>query len=276
MNIRTLNEGDFQQLHQAFNLAFADNKVSFQLSEEDFSYRLKQKVQIAQNISAAAFDGNELVGFIMHASNLYQGVPTAYNAGTGVLPGFRNQQTAEQIYGFLIPRIQSKFMARILLEVVENNHNAIALYEKLGFEVKRKFKCYKQMKSLESETSISIKQGALDDVDFTFSDFEPSFIDSEAHLKQGNESVLLANDSDGSLMGYLIMQPHLGRISQLAVSRLHRHKKVGEGLLRAAVLQTKKPLTIMNIPDGESGFHLFLKRCGFENQVNQYEMELTI
>ena len=118
-------------------------------------------------------------------------------------------------------------------------------------------------------------KGQLTIVNFNFSDFEPSFIDSSEHIKRGYEKVLLAKD-DSEILGYLIYQPHLGRISQLAVDRIHRQKGVGEALLYKAQSDAKKALTIMNIPDDEMGFDAFLKKCGFQNQVNQFEMELII
>ena len=181
MNIRLLTEEDYAALYHTFTAAFAQNEVQFRLSEENFLYRIKEKLLIDHEISASAFYGDEMVGFILHASNIYQGIPTAYNGGTGVIPGFRNQSAAEQIYGYLIPRIQSKFLARVILEVLENNHKAIALYEKIGFIFNRRFKCYKMTKELEATPDVPILEGSMDEVDFSNNDFDPCFIDSEEH-----------------------------------------------------------------------------------------------
>lgn len=275
MDIRLLSEEDFEPLYKTFKIAFTNNEVSFQPSIEEFGHRLHKKLLMNRDISAGSYDGNEMTGFILHSSGIYQGIPTAYNGGTGVLPGFRNQKTAEGIYEFLIPRIQKKFLARILLEVVETNKNAISLYEKIGFTFKRRFKCYKMAKQFEYTSNRSVRSGTFDDVNFNFIDFEPSFIDSSEHLQRGIEKVIVS-EKDDAVIGYLIFQPHLGRISQLAVDRIHRHSGVGEALLAQAQTLAKKPLTIMNIPEDEFGFDSFLTSCGFQNQVNQYEMELII
>ncbi len=275
MDIRLLSEEDFDPLYKAFISAFTNNEVTFQPSIEEFDHRLHKKLFVENEISAGSYDGSEMTGFILHTSGIYQGIPTAYNGGTGVLPGFRNQKTAESMYEFLIPKIQQNFLARILLEVVETNKNAISLYEKIGFTSKRRFKCYKLGRPIESFSEIKIHDGSISEVNFNFNDFEPSFIDGSEHLKRGSEKVLLAKKNDET-MGYVILQPHLGRISQLAVDRIHRQTGVGEALLAQAQSISKKPLTIMNIPDDEFGFDGFLTRCGFQNQVNQYEMELII
>ncbi len=276
MAIRLLKEEDFEPLFETFTAAFANNAVRFQLSKEDFNYRIHKKLLINHQISGALFDKERMAGFILHSSASYEGIPTAYNGGTGVLSEFRNQKVAEQLYGFLIPRIQSLFLSRIVLEVVENNDKAIALYEKLGFKIRRKFRCYKLEKSLDYETDIKFTEGKIQDIDFSYHDFHPSFIDSEEHLKRGYEKVLLVRDEDNNLQGYLIMQPHIGRISQIAVNRICRHQKIGKGLIRVAQNHTSRPLFIMNIPEDESEFDRFLRACGFQNQVNQYEMELII
>lgn len=275
MNCRLLSDHDFTQLFGAFKSAFSNNVVVLQPSEEEFRQRIGSKVHVDNSISGGFFDGAEMVGFILHTSNVYQGIPTAYNGGTGVLPGFRNQKAAEQLYAFLIPKIQAKFLARILLEVVESNENAIKLYEKIGFTFKRRFYCYKQTGRFSIQDPLQVVEGNIADVDFNFMDFDSSFLDSEEHLNLGREKVLLAYKNH-SLAGYLIFQPHLGRISQLAVSRLFRHQRVGESLIHAAQTFTTKVLTIMNIPEDEVGFDAFLKKCNFENQVNQFEMELII
>lgn len=276
MNCRLLSENDFHSLYQTFNAAFSENFVKFQPAEEEFLFRINEKIRVENDISAASFDGTEMVGFILHTSNVYQGIPTAYNAGTGVLPGFRNQKVAEEIYEFLIPKIQSKFLARILLEVVEVNEYAIKLYEKIGFSFKRRMLCFKQAIQIEQpQNELVIESGEITDVDFNFNDFEPSFIDNEAHLKAGKEKVLVCK-TQGKMAGYAILQPHLGRISQLAVSRQFRGLGVGKSLLYNAQELSKKKLTIMNIPEDQDNFHHFLKNCGFENEVNQFEMELII
>lgn len=275
MNIRLIQDGDLDQLFYTFKMAFTDYEVKFRPTKEEFAHRINQKLHYQSGISAGSFDGDEMTGFILHASNLYEGIPTAYNGGTGVLPGFRNQTLAGQMYDFLIPKIQQQSIARILLEVVETNKRALALYEKIGFTFKRRFKCYKLTKEPNHESSLSVINGNMNQVNFHFNDFEPSFMDSSEHLKLGHERVLIAQD-DNKNIGFLIFQPHVGRISQLSVDRMHRHRGVASALLMHAHKAAKKSLTIMNIPEDEHGFDSFLKEFGFENQVNQFEMQLII
>lgn len=276
MDCKLLGDEDLDALYLAFNAAFSKNFVKFQPTKEEFEYRLNSKIRVEQDISAGAFDGEEMVGFILHTSGFYQGIPTAYNGGTGVLPGFRNQRVAEEMYQFLIPKIRSRFLARILLEVVEVNDFAIRLYERIGFSINRRMLCFKQLKSYEFiKNEAPVQEGNIDEVDFSFSDFQPSFIDNDTHLMESNERVLVSK-KDNELAGFVIFQPHLGRISQLSVARKFRGNNIGKSLIYHAQKHTDKKLTIMNIPEDQKHFHEFLHRCGFENEVSQFEMELKI
>ncbi|MEM9895484.1 MAG: GNAT family N-acetyltransferase [Bacteroidota bacterium] len=274
MNIRLLQENDEAELYTAFQSAFSTSSVGASTSLQNFQYRLYQKLKIDFTISAGLFEEN-LVGFILHTSNLYEDIPTAYNGGTGVLPGFRNQQLAESIYEYLLPRIREKLDARIILEVIDANAAAIKLYEKIGFQIRRKFRCYRQVRPMDLSFTHETEKATISELDFSFGDYLPSFIDSENQLRNGSEKVLTVRQH-GKILGFLIFQPHLGRISQLAVDPASRNERIGQSLVFRAQQLSKFKLTIMNIPDSEIGFHKFLLACGFKNEIDQFEMEYIL
>ncbi len=276
MQSRLIDKNDFQDLHQAFCHAFSNYKVDLNLTEREFDIRLHQKLNIDYSLSAGTFDGEQMIGFILHTSNDYEGIPTAFNGGTGVIPGFRNQRTGEELYDFLLPKIAEKSIPRILLEVIDTNEQAIRLYEKIGFSFRRKFLCFKLedpsfFLDVEDETT----EGSTEHINEDFADFEPSFIDSKNQLIKGNETVLLAK-SQNDVIGYIVFQPIFGRISQIAISPSHRRAGVGKTLIKGVLNRTNKKLTVINVPENEFGFQQFLSKCGFENQINQFEMELII
>ncbi len=276
MQRRLIDRNDFQDLHQAFCHAFSNYKVEFNLTEEEFDIRLHQKLNIDYQLSAGTFDGDEMIGFILHSSNTYEGIPTAFNGGTGVIPGFRNQRTGEELYEFLLPKIAERSIARILLEVIDTNDQAIRLYEKIGFHFRRKFLCYKLEDPVFFSTiKDTTTEGSIQDIDEDFADFEPSFVDSKNQLLQGKETVLLAKQ-ENEVVGYVVFQPIFGRISQIAIARKHRKKGLGKTLMKGVLNRTNKKLTVINVPENEYGFQQFLSTCGFENQINQFEMELII
>ena len=276
MEKRLIGRGDFKSLHATFCHAFSNYKVPFNLTEEEFDIRIHQKLHVNYDLSAATFDGDEMIGFILHTANTYEGIHTAFNGGTGVIPGFRNQKTGEELYEFLIPILIKHSIPRILLEVIDSNEQAIRLYEKVGFTFRRKFHCYKleNSKSME-KVEDTTEQGTIEDVIEDFADFEPSFVDSFNQLKLGNETVRIIKEN-GETVGFIIFQPQLGRISQIAIAKEYRKKSYGRALIASALARSDKKLTVMNVPQDEIGFHRFLTSSGFENQINQFEMELII
>ncbi len=167
-------------------------------------------------------------------------------------------------------------MARVILEVIDTNQTAIRLYEKIGFNFRRKFMCYKLENPNLPKSNQQVVQGCLTDINDDFADFEPSFIDSKNQLLKGQETTLTVRNEENKGMGYIVFQPIQGRISQIAVSRRFRQEGVGSSLLAAAQKIAQKKLTVINVPEDEVGFQNFLLKSGFENQVNQFEMELII
>ncbi len=266
---------DFKKLHKAFCLAFSNNRVELNPSMEEFDYRLHRKQNVNYRISAGKFDGEEMLGFILHSSNVYEGIPTAFNGGTGIIPGFRSQKIGEELYEFLIPKIIQESIARIVLEVVDTNERAIKLYEKIGFYYKRRVLCYKLVKTDDLTYLTDVEEGSLKDIDESFGDYTPPFLDSKNQLEFGEEAILVKK-KEGQNVGYIAFQPKQGRISQVAVSRAFRGEGIGKELINGACAKAEKPLTVMNVPDEKIGIQRFLASCGFENQINQFEMELII
>ena len=92
--------------------------------------------------SYGAFHNGELVAFIIHAIDQKQGRKVGFNTGTGVLPAFRGQHLVDQMYHKAFDDLARQGVHRFELEVIVENHAAIAVYERLGFKVSRTFKCY--------------------------------------------------------------------------------------------------------------------------------------
>lgn len=275
MKFRLLKESDMNSLYEAFIIAFSANNVRFKPTYEEFEHRMKNKLLLDYSISAGAFDNEKLIGFILHTKGKIEKEIIAYNGGTGVLPEWRNQQVGERMYGFLLPKLTEYKVKKVYLEVVSDNLSAIRLYEKIGYEFTRETKCYKQTKPQEIAVTHDIQEYDIRLIQKSFTDFEPSFIDSFFHLKRTNETVLTAKNGS-ECIGYLIFQPKMGRISQITVLPNFRRKGIGSQLIQSAQKYTSKPLTIMNIPTQETEMNDFLVSQGFENQVNQCEMLMSL
>ncbi len=278
--IRSLQIQDLDQMYTAFLEAFSDYQVNFAISREQFNRRFLGKLNLDFKYSVGAFHHGNLVGFIFHTINNYQGRPMLYNGGTGVVPPMRGKGIVSHLYNNVKKLVSEQEVPFSVLEVITTNNRAISAYEKVGFEIARTLKCFKLTRAPDTEINhqIYLKVSQTLAIDqYKFGDYEPSFIDTLQQLKQNpNESVIEAY-YNGQLVGYLILQTHLGRISQLAVDKAFRHKGTASTLVsKAWEISENKQLTLLNVDESEFEMINFLTNRGFENQLDQYEMIMRL
>ena len=82
MEIKSLEKTDFNTLFRAFGRAFADYEV--QLNAEQLRAMLTRR-GFDPALSFAAFDGAQIAAFTLNGIGNFNGVPTAYDTGTGTL-----------------------------------------------------------------------------------------------------------------------------------------------------------------------------------------------
>lgn len=265
-------------------LAFSDYPIPFEMSREGFVKKFIQKLNLSFNLSAGAFDGTSLVGFIFMTLEDYEGIYTAYNGGTGVLPEYRGRGITSTLFQYLKPRILLANAKMCILEVLTNNIPAIKVYERLEFKKVKILKCYQLLPYHYNPPGpnhmIRITNANKPDwgTYSSFFDFTPSFIDSVKMIDNNlvNESILEAKIKN-EIIGYAVYQPNLGRISHFAVSPNYRNKGVGSLLMHEIYSSSKnKYLTIVNLPEQAAETQHFLTNLGFENQIDQYEMALSL
>lgn len=235
-------------------------------------------------LSAGAFDQDTLAGFIFTSVNYYDGKLTAYNGGTGVRPSQRGQQLTLRMYDFLIPRLKEKNVRQCVLEVLTENDRAIKAYRQVGFRETKAYRCFKlENKNIVVKPPrlpfeiITVKQPNWELYD-SFSDQVPSFLDSPLMIDFNleNETIIEAHAANGCI-GYAIYQPDFGRISQIGVAPKFRGYGIAANLIRYIQKTSKqKGLSIINVDKHATGTMAFFKHLGFKNQLDQYEMKLTL
>ncbi|MFY0599903.1 MAG: GNAT family N-acetyltransferase [Cyclobacteriaceae bacterium] len=273
--------GNIDRLFSAFVDAFSGNQVHFNPPFAQFEKRIFHKLHIEDHISGLILDpADRVLGFALHTAGVFEGVRTAYNGGMGVVLDQRRTGLANFLLESTLPLLQKGNINKVLLEVITSNVAAIRLYESFGFSFRRELKCFKLYDSLkhQDEKIEIIQSDSLKEAYRSFWSFPTTFLDSTDHLKYNleNEHILEAH-LDGILAGYIIFQPDLGRVSQLAVADGYRNKGIGKQLLqKAQILSDSKEITIMNVPEEQESTIVALEKMGFKNEVDQYEMELII
>ncbi len=282
LEYRLLKPSDFPALYQGFLGAFSDYQASLQPSTDELRQRFK-RVGVDYGLSAATFLGKEVVGFILTGRGAFNGVPTAYNAGTGVVPQFRRRGIAEKLYRMLFPEFRKKGLGQCLLEVINTNQSAYHFYEGLGFQQKRLLHCFAAPQPIQplhpKMEGLNIKEVAL--ADWTsyeqLWEVEPSWQNNALAVERArNQETVLEAYYQTALIGYIIFSPALGYISQIAVEPQMQGKGIGTALLLKAQSESHKRLAILNVDAQSSKTCIFLKNRGFHRPFTQKEMMLEL
>ena len=260
--LRFLGGDDFDGLVTAFNEAFSDYLVPMHLTAAQLREMCTRRGVILE-LSPAEFDGERIAGYTLNALGTFNGVPSAYDSGTGVVPSHRRRGLARQLLEASFPALRARGAAQMVLEVLEPNERAAALYHALGFEVTRRLQCWRY--SGAAELDVAAKEIAIDDARIEYCDFAPSWQNSIDSLRRsGDDRRVITVDG-----GYVIVHAATGDLAQLAVDPARRRRGIGTRLLRHAAAVAAKPLRILNVEESMSEF---LAAAGAELFVTQLEM----
>ena len=263
MNIRPLTGVSFETMTAAFNDAFSDYDIPANYPVE-FLKNLVLRRGYRPDLAVGMFDGGRLVGFVF---NCLDG-DRAYNSGTGVVISHRRRGIARQLMKRSIETLPAK---RYILECIETNDRAAALYRRLGFAETRRLQSWSY--SAPRPPATGDRRPAPDlDVIRSWCDMTPSWQNDTPSIRRAHEPYLTFGDEEGGV----IVFPSNGDVPQLAVRPDARRCGVGRTLLHAAAASTSAPLRIMNIDDEARDITRFLEHCGAKRTVRQIEMVLQL
>ena len=276
MNTRVLMPGDLSQMLRAFNLAFREYPIPMQQTLPQFEIRILKKLQMDFSYSPSVWEDDQLIAFIFHKIEKYQEVRTAYNGGTGVLPDHRRQGLVQKMFDFIVPRLKNDKVEQLVLEVLVNNKKAIKSYQAAEFEINRKLLCFKAEKIANTSTpDIHIKKVESPDWKLyqSWASTVPAFGDSFEMLIKSDAEIVWQVEHNSKAIGYLSFQPENGRISQISINPAWRGQGIGQHLLFRLKRQFNLPhLTVLNVSEDAEEILSFLKKLGFRNEINQWEM----
>ncbi len=277
--IKTLEHTTPEKIVEVFNESFSDYIVPLKLSPEQLHNKM-QNDGIQLRFSAGAFEGEKLIGFILHGYDVVNNKPLIYNAGTGVIPLHRGQKLTSELYNFILPILRSQGVSKIQLEVITGNLPAIRTYQNTGFQITRTLNCYKGTLNTE-QTAGDLRIQALQRYDWdtirSFWDWLPSWQNSITAVENlRHDNVAYGIFTNENLLGYIIYNPLSKRVQQFAVHRQHRRKGIGRQLFHYISHNFEKDIAVINVEDGSVDTDRFLTSIGLNIYVKQYEMELRI
>jgi len=134
---------------ELFNAGYEEYVIPMRLNDETALRWMIDSFDIDRDASRIAVRDGERLGF----ANLAIRGDEAWVGGVGVVPGARRQGVGELLMRALHDEARARGIARIWLEVIEQNDGAFRLYEKLGYDVVRPLEVWTIPKRDETEDS---------------------------------------------------------------------------------------------------------------------------
>ncbi|WP_129596900.1 GNAT family N-acetyltransferase [Anaerophilus nitritogenes] len=276
---KTLKHTNIEILHQTFLSAFSDYQVKTDLSLWKFQQMLQRRGYVSC-LSIGAFKNNELVGFVLNGFRNWNGNPTVYDIGTGVIGEYRKQGITSTMLLSVRELIKEKKVEQYLLEVIQSNSSAIQLYKKQGFEITRNFGCF-QLDKNKYKPITTYKVEHMDKINSTnwkqlteFWDFTPSWQNSIDSINTVSDTFIHSIiHFDDTIVGYGIINKKTGDIPQIAVNKNYRRKGIARSIVTDLLKNTKScRVGVLNVDDESKSTKEFLLKLGFEYTIGQYEM----
>jgi ribosomal protein S18 acetylase RimI-like enzyme len=270
----TLGDTPISLLTEAFNAAFTAYYVPVNLTEEGMMERIN-RARVNLDLSVGILVGEELVAFMLTGIGEQGGLPTAYNAGTGVIKAFRRQGMVRKMYDFAIPLWKQAGCQRASLEVIVKNERAIKAYEGVGFQIGRQLKAFK--KNTDNNGSAAkpslLRQVVVPNWEryHALCAFTSAWDYTRAGIEGlGEDYTFYEWGVDNEVPTAYAIVHKVGRIAQAGI--YYPTGPTWEELLKA-LEHSYAQLSWVNIDTKAEPLLLALKELGWEHIVDQYEME---
>ena len=284
MEIRSLENIGFDALFDAFSKAFADYEIHFDKSEV---HSMLTRRGYVPELSFGAFDNGKIVSFTLNGIGLFNDIPTAYDTGTGTIKEYRGCGIAGEIFKYSLPYLKEAGIRQYLLEVLQNNHKAIAVYRKMQFDTTREFDCFRQsiseivnLHDFKSSIPLRIESIDINVIKDTqsFCDFYPSWQNSIESIERGVSDLTCIGAFDlEKLVGFSVFDRNSGDLAQIAVKHSCRRHGVASRLLSEVIKQVSTDfIKIINVPSDNLSLPSFLKSKNIPLVNKQFEMSYDL
>ena len=279
MKIRTLENISEADLLNAFNTAFSDYSIPFRLDIGQLRSKIKTE-NINFEYSVGAFNGDKLVGFILHGVKGVNHALSCYNAGTGVIPTERGNGLTLKMYEYILPKLKSKNVINVTLEVISDNVAAIKSYKNVGFDTVRLLNCFRGGISenvIDSKIEVALIKNPDLDLLSLMGESQPTWQNSTRAIENmSNEIIVIGAYKENDLVGYAAVNIERHRILQIGIKKEMTRQKTGSILLDYIRNNISKQVSIINVDAASESTTMLLELSGLTNFLQQYEMNLIL
>jgi ribosomal protein S18 acetylase RimI-like enzyme len=159
IEIRRLSNCSFAEALKVWNEGFLGYFVDMTLTLDDYLARL-QREGLSPECSLMAFVADRPAGFLLSGLRMNGDEKVAWNGGTGVVPEFRHTGVGKTLLSATLNLYRELDVEVASLEAISENHNAISLYQKFGYEVVDRLVSLKHHGQLQRQTSTAATGGS--------------------------------------------------------------------------------------------------------------------
>ena len=278
VTFRDLGDISIGTLYKTYDEAFCDYPVNLGFDEAKLQNCFDRRG--CEGIhSYGAFEGDKLIGFTYNAVRELDGKLTAYDALTGVSIHHRRKGAGKGIMLASADHFKKMGIGSYLLEVIDTNEGAYALYKSCGFEFTRKFDCYSLPEKQDIDITHDVRIVTPDEDMWkklvSFWDYTPSWQNNVDSVKAVMSSFIIAVAfENGEPVGYAACDKNSCSIAQIAVAKDKRRRGIGSSILAFIGKNTpSKGMSIGNVDDRNTSLAAFLKHYGFKMTLVLHELE---
>lgn len=277
MQIKALSSLPFDTILNCFYESFSDYFVDVKMPGDFWQKRWKTD-KVDFQFSYGMFDEDQLVGFILNGIGYRDGIKTAFNAGTGVIPAYRGRRIVKTLYDHFLPILKKEGIEACALEVICANTKAIKAYESVGMKITRTYKCYGGEFSIPTPGKGDFIFTKVDtpfwETYATFNDLGYSWGNSRDAVELNNDLQYFEMSNSTQLLGYFIIDPTSGSIAQFEVKD-NNWEEYGDSLF-AKIAEISPRIKINNQDDRNKERIQYLNKINLPNPIDQFEMEMKM
>lgn len=268
-------------IHDTFSRGFSDYSINFDMSVDYFESRFFGSEGNNKAYSHIAFDEtepNKPIGLILGGTRQLDGIKTLRCGILCMDPNYRRKGIAEKLHKVHWEVALKERCRQAILEVLSDNHKAIDLYKKLGYEVVYILKYYyidRQM-LINNATPTSaydirpISYEQLSNLRDTLQEIHMNWQNEFEYFSQDEKYFALGVYNNKALIGGIGVAE--GKMHFLWVNPKYRYQGIGRTLVQSVILMTEYQRLNISFSSNAS-LENFVKKLGFvKNSIEQYEM----
>lgn len=274
IEIQPLSRFSPEERTQLWNECFQGYALDMTLDEQRFTARMS-KNGLSSSLSLVGLLEDRPAGFVLSGTRLLGGVKTAWNGGTAVSPSFRGRSVGRTLMEAALKLYRRERVKQATLEVIADNHPALHLYTRLGFQKTDRLRSFQRSGSIprSREPACRIRSVSSKEVStLSFYHHEAPW-QTQWESNQGGESLILYGP-EGEPAGYALYRKALdknGRTKSVTLlqCRIKPGRVEGTPLIRTLLSHLVDPedrevhFTVINQPESNTLLLKELQRTGF-------------